>query len=194
MKTIRWIKRRKNIRTVTDELIVNGCTHGAADVALNQPLSQQLGPDAPTELHQLLQGQTCRQRLVLLHHRPAGVLQDQQTHVPDRQETSHQAATRRRYRPGDRSGGRREKEREINNSLAEFLWFNEDVEVGFLELLCKHAEDVGGGGEISQRVDDQVEEQLQERQNQHRYRLRGRGRQMLKKEPGRRDTFCLPAL
>lgn len=94
-------------------------------------------------------------------------------------------------------GGERERElknREINNSLAEFLWFNEDVEVGFLELLCKHAEDVGGGGEISQRVDDQVEEQLQERQNQHRYRLRGHHRQMLKEEPGHHDTFCLPAL
>lgn len=51
-------------------------------------------------------------------------------------------------------------EKEKNNSLAEFLRFNKDVEVGFLELLCKHGEDVGGGGEISQRVDDQVEEQL----------------------------------
>lgn len=91
-------------------------------------------------------------------------------------------------------GGERGKENgEINNSLAEFLWFNEDVEVGFLELLCKHAEDVGGGGEISQRVEDQVEEQLQERQNQHRYRLRGHGRQMLKKKPGHRDTFSSPA-
>lgn len=56
--------------------------------------------------------------------------------------------------------GRPEAARPINNSLAEFLRFNEDVEVGFLELLCEHAEDVGGGGEISQRVDDQVEEQL----------------------------------
>lgn len=52
---------------------------------------------------------------------------------------------------------------EINNSLAELLRFNEDVEVGFLELLGEHAEDVGGGGEISQRVDDQVEEQLRRR-------------------------------
>lgn len=95
---------------------------------------------------------------------------------------------------GRAGGERRIKNREINNSLAEFLWFNEDVEVGFLELLCKHAEDVGGGGEISQRVNDQVEEQLQERQSQHRYRLRGHGRQMLRKEPGHHDTFCLPAL
>lgn len=70
-------------------------------------------------------------------------------------------------------GGRRS---EINNSLAEFLRFNEDVEVGLLELLCKHAEDVGGGGEISQRVDDQVEEQLWQRQNLRRYRLQGHGR------------------
>lgn len=58
------------------------------------------------------------------------------------------------------AGGRKG---EINNSLAELLRLNEDVEVGFLELLCEHAEDVGGGGEISQRVDDQVEEQLRRR-------------------------------
>lgn len=196
MKTIRRLKGRKK---QGNEPIVTGCTHTAADVALNQPLSQQLSPEAPTELQQLLQGQPRRQRLVLLHHGPAGVLQDQQTHVPDRQESSHRFATRRRYRPGDRSVGRWErarelKNREINNSLAEFLWFNEDVEVGFLELLCKHAEDVGGGGEISQRVDDQVEEQLPERQNRHRYGLRGHDKQMLKKEPGHHDTFCLPAL
>lgn len=50
---------------------------------------------------------------------------------------------------------------EENNSLAEFLGFNEDVEVGFLELLCKHAEDIRGGREISQVVNDQVEQQLQ---------------------------------
>lgn len=50
---------------------------------------------------------------------------------------------------------------EVNNSLAEFLGFNEDVEVGFLELLSEHAEDVGGGREISQVVNDQVEQQLQ---------------------------------
>lgn len=48
----------------------------------------------------------------------------------------------------------------VNNSLAEFLRLNEDVEVGFLELLCEHAEDVRGGREISQVVNDQVEQQL----------------------------------
>lgn len=48
----------------------------------------------------------------------------------------------------------------VNNSLAEFLWFNEDVEVGFLELLSEHAEDIRGGREISQVVNDQVEQQL----------------------------------
>lgn len=90
---------------------------------------------------------------------------------------------------GRAAGERGVKNREINNSLAEFLWFNEDVEVGFLELLCKHAEDVGGGGEISQRVDDQVEEQLRERQNQHRYRLRGHGRQMLGTRASRHLLF-----
>lgn len=50
--------------------------------------------------------------------------------------------------------------KKINNSLAEFLWFNEDVEVGFLELLGEHAEDVGGGRESRQVVDDQVKQQL----------------------------------
>lgn len=158
MKRARQTKRRKNSRTVTEKLIVEGGTHAAAQVALDQPLSQQLGPEAATELHQLLQGQTGSQRLVLLHHGPAGVLQDQQTHIPDRQQLSHLFTTRRSSRPGDGSAGGRKGE--INNSLAELLRFNEDVEVGFLELLCEHAEDVGGGGEISQRVDDQVEEQL----------------------------------
>lgn len=109
MKTIRRLKGRTNVGMVADEPIVTGCTHAAADVALNQPLSQQLSPEAPAELQQLLQGQPRRQCLVLLHHGPAGVLQDQQTHVPDRQESSHRLATRRRYRPGDRSGGRRER-------------------------------------------------------------------------------------
>lgn len=47
-----------------------------------------------------------------------------------------------------------------NNSLAEFLRFNEDVEVGFLELFREHAEDIRGGREISQMVNDQVEQQL----------------------------------
>lgn len=90
-----------------------GGTHAAAQVALDQPLSQQLGPEAATELHQLLQGQTGSQRLVLLHHGPAGVLQDQQTHVPDRQQSSQLFTTRRSSRPGDGSAGgekRRDKQ------------------------------------------------------------------------------------
>lgn len=48
----------------------------------------------------------------------------------------------------------------INDSLAEFLRFNEDVEVGFFELLCEHTEDIRGGREISQVVNDQVKQQL----------------------------------
>lgn len=39
--------------------------------------------------------------------------------------------------------------------------FNEDVEVGFFQLLCEHAEDVRGGREICQVVNDQVKQQLQ---------------------------------
>lgn len=46
------------------------------------------------------------------------------------------------------------------NSLAQLLGLDEDVEVALLELLGKHAEDVGGGGEVGQVVDDQVEQQL----------------------------------
>lgn len=54
----------------------------------------------------------------------------------------------------------RKKRQQVNNSLAKFLRFNEDVEVGFLELLREHAEDVRAGREISQVVNDQVEQQL----------------------------------
>lgn len=60
-----------------------------------------------------------------------------------------------------------ENKLQINNSLAEFLWFNEDVEVGFLELLSEHAEDIGGGREISQVVDNQVKQELQGHMNTH---------------------------
>lgn len=54
----------------------------------------------------------------------------------------------------------RKKRQETDNSLAEFLRFNEDVEISFFELLWEHAEDVGGGREISQVVNDEVEQQL----------------------------------
>lgn len=57
--------------------------HCTAEVPLHQALSVQLGPEAPAELHQLFSGQTRSQSLVLLHHGPAGVLQDQQAHVPE---------------------------------------------------------------------------------------------------------------
>lgn len=76
--------------------------------------------------------------------------------------------TRRHHRLEDESqsememseGKKKKKGQMVNNSLAEFLWFNEDVEVGFLELLSEHAEDIRGGREISQVVNDQVEQQL----------------------------------
>lgn len=61
-------------------------THSVAEVALHQSLSVQLGPEVPAELHQLIAGQTGRQSLILLHHGPARVLQDQQTHVPEKEE------------------------------------------------------------------------------------------------------------
>lgn len=54
----------------------------------------------------------------------------------------------------------------MDNSLAEFVGFDEDVEVGFFQQLWEHAEDVGGGAEISQVVDDQVEEKLREEKNE----------------------------
>lgn len=57
-------------------------THSAAEVALHQSLSVQLSPEIPAELHQLIDGQTVRQSLILLHHGPPRVLQDQQTHIP----------------------------------------------------------------------------------------------------------------
>lgn len=60
----------------------------------------------------------------------------------------------------------RKRRRETDNSLAEFVGFDEDVEVGFFQQLWEHAEDVGGGAEISQVVDDQVEEKLREEKNE----------------------------
>lgn len=54
----------------------------------------------------------------------------------------------------------RYKKQWVHDVLAEFLRFNEDVEVGFLELLCEHAEDIRGDRKLSQVVDNQVEQQL----------------------------------
>lgn len=73
-------------------------THSAAEVALNQSLGVQLGPEILAELHQLTAGQTSCQSLTLLHHGPARVLQDQQAHVPEKK------------RSEERGGGVREKE------------------------------------------------------------------------------------
>lgn len=61
-------------------------THSAAEVALDQSFGVQLGSEILAELHQLIAGQTGRQSLILLHHGPARVLQDQQTHVPEKEE------------------------------------------------------------------------------------------------------------
>lgn len=86
---------------------------------------------------------------------------------------SHVSTTRRHRRLRDERAVETERR---GDSLAELLGLNEDVEVGFLELLRKHAEDVGRGREIGQVVDDQVEQQLrgdnQDRggQNHHHYR------------------------
>lgn len=163
-------------------------THSAAEVALNQSLGVQLGPEILAELHQLGAGQTGHQSLILLHHGPARVLQDQQTNVPEKEARAERGDAKRgqqkaggfsiqvphvsplegiidlkmsrRVRWKCQRGKKKKKGQMVNNSLAEFLWFNEDVEVGFLELLSEHAEDIRGGREISQVVNDQVEQQL----------------------------------
>lgn len=137
-------------------------SYGGSEVALHQSLGVQLGPEGAAELHQLVHGGTRHQSLVLLHHGPARVLQDQQADVSERMEgergrrrsgTSWRLPTTRRHRRlvDGRAGA---------DSLAELLGLDEDVEVALLELLGKHAEDVGGGGEVGQVVDDQVEQQL----------------------------------
>lgn len=115
------------------------------------------------------------------------MLQDQQANVSERRGEeegrvkggrrcsglSHVSTTRRRRRLRDEGAVKMERR---GDSLAELFRFNEDVEVGFLELLHKHAEDVRRGREISQVVDDQVVQQLrgdnQDRggQNHHHYR------------------------
>lgn len=72
-------------------------THSAAEVALNQSFSVQLGFEILAELHQLIAGQTGYQSLILVHHGPARVLKDQQTHVPDNEEKAEGG--------GERGGG-----------------------------------------------------------------------------------------
>lgn len=161
--------------------------YSAAEVALDQSLGVQLGPEMAAELHQVIDGRPRHQSLILLHHGPARVLQDQQANVSERRGEeegrvkggrrcsglSHVSTTRRRRRLRDEGAVKMERR---GDSLAELFRFNEDVEVGFLELLHKHAEDVRRGREISQVVDDQVVQQLrgdnQDRggQNHHHYR------------------------
>lgn len=77
-------------------------THRAADVSLHQPFCEQLLPEAAAELHQLLDGETGRQSLVLLHHGPARMLQDQQTDVPESEEVEQSEGRKRSVR-GDLS-------------------------------------------------------------------------------------------
>lgn len=68
--------------------------------------------------------------------------------------------------------GAKQGELRVHNVLAEFLGFNEDVEVGFFQLLGEHAEDIIGGRKISQVVDNQVKKQLQRDTWSERVRLR----------------------
>lgn len=141
--------------------LVCALTYGATEVALHQSLGIQLGLEAAAELHQLVHGGTRHQSLVLLHHGPARVFQDQQADVSDRDrekrcvQGSHCALP-----PLEGIADSGMEVRAAANSLAELLGLDEDVEVALLELLCKHAEDAGGGGEVGQVVDDQVEQQL----------------------------------
>lgn len=44
--------------------------------------------------------------------------------------------------------------------LAESLRFDEDVEVGFLQLFREHVEDSGLSGEVGQLIHDQLQQQL----------------------------------
>lgn len=136
-------------------------SYGAAEVALHQSLGVQLGPEGAAELHQLVHGGTRHQSLVLLHHGPARVLQDQQADVSERTEGERRRRSGTSWRlPTTRRHRRLVDGRAGADSLAELLGLDEDVEVALLELLGKHAEDVGGGGEVGQVVDDQVEQQL----------------------------------
>lgn len=48
------------------------------------------------------------------------------------------------------------------DTLSKLLRLDEDVKVGFLQLLCKHAEYVRSGREISEIIHNQVEQQLQQ--------------------------------
>lgn len=48
--------------------------------------------------------------------------------------------------------------------LAQFLRSYEDVEVGLFELLREHTEDILTGREVSQMVQDQMEQELQRRE------------------------------
>lgn len=63
-------------------------SHRAGEVSLHQPLSVQLRLQPGDEGHEVVDGQTLHDGLILLNDRPATVLQDQQTDVPEQTETS----------------------------------------------------------------------------------------------------------
>lgn len=54
--------------------------------------------------------------------------------------------------------------------LGQSLRFDEDVEIGLLQLLSYHGEDSGCGTELSQVVYDELEEQLKEKANTFSFR------------------------
>ena len=53
--------------------------------------------------------------------------------------------------------------------LAQFLRSYEDVEIGLFELLREHIEDILTGREVSQMVQDQMEQELQRREHHHHH-------------------------
>lgn len=59
-----------------------GCTHPAGEVPLHETLHKELGLEGGDEGGEGVDGESLHQRLVLVDHGPAAVLQDQQPHVP----------------------------------------------------------------------------------------------------------------
>ena len=58
-----------------------GNTHSAGEVALDKPFCVQLRPETLAELHQVGDSQALHDDLVLLHHGPARLFQDQQPDI-----------------------------------------------------------------------------------------------------------------
>lgn len=59
-----------------------GASHRAGEVPLHQPLGVQLRLQPGDEGHEVVDGQTLGDGLILLNDRPATVLQDPQADVP----------------------------------------------------------------------------------------------------------------